>query len=81
MYWYCKSVNKKYPVTEPCVTPGGAMPAGCSSPRGESGRQLLARLAPRPQLRSVLTELCPHQPEPGDVVEISGPCESGGGRV
>ena len=46
-----------------------------SSPRGESGRQLLARLSPRPELRSVLTELCPRLPTPGDVIEISGPCE------
>ena len=47
-----------------------------SSPRGESGRQLLARLAPRPDLSSVLAELCPHHPVPGDIVEITGPCES-----
>ncbi|XP_043198516.1 DNA repair protein XRCC2-like isoform X1 [Amphibalanus amphitrite] len=54
-----------------------AMLACDSSPCGESGRQLLARLAPRPDLGSVLTELCPHHPVPGDIVEISGPGGSG----
>lgn len=48
------------------------------SPQAESGRELLARLAPRPDLTTVLSELWSKHPVPGDIIEITGPgqCDS-----